>query len=125
MTEKPVGPILVVEDEDGLRESIQWLLEAEGGPVAAPADGREALNRAGTERPVLVVLDMALPILNGDAVADGIRHLYQGDIPILVITADGRAAMKAKRVGAYGYLAKPFNFDELIHQVQRGLSRSA
>jgi DNA-binding response OmpR family regulator len=124
MTADNPRPILVVEDEDGLRESIQWLLEDEGWPVAVAADGKEALQQAGAQRPSLVVLDMALPVLNGDAVADGLRRLYRNEVPILVITADGRAAAKARRVGAYAYLPKPFSFDDFLDRVQRGLARS-
>jgi CheY-like chemotaxis protein len=113
--------ILVVEDERPLRETIQWLLEDEGMTVEPAANGRVALELAARERPALVVLDMALPVMNGDGVADGLRQMYGQQVPILLTTADGRAAEKAVRVGAYAYLQKPFDIDMLLQEVKRGL----
>jgi DNA-binding response OmpR family regulator len=66
-----------------------------------------------------VLLDIGLPDMSGDAVAEGVRAAH-GDVPILVMTADGRAAAKAERVGAAGYFSKPFELDELVAAV-RGL----
>src|SRR5947209_20404967 len=101
MTERDgARPILVVEDERPLRETIQLLLEDEGMTVAPAANGRVALELASRERPALVVLDMALPLMNGDGVADGLHEMYGHDVPILLTTADGRAAEKAMRVRA-------------------------
>jgi DNA-binding response OmpR family regulator len=116
-----VGAILVVEDERPLRETIQWILEDEGFSVQPAANGRVALELAERAEPRLVVLDMALPILNGDAVAVGLRRMYGTRVPILLTTADGRAAEKAVRVGAYAYLQKPFDIDALVNAVIQGL----
>lgn len=116
------APILVVEDELQVRQTIQWVLEDEGLPVQTASNGEEALNVAEQRRPALVVLDMALPILNGDDVAAGLRSTYGDEIPILVVTADGRAAAKAERIGAFDYLQKPFDIDDLVSAVQRGLA---
>ena len=122
MTERDgARPILVVEDERPLRETIQLLLEDEGMTVAPAANGRAALELASCERPALVVLDMALPLMNGDGVADGLHEMYGQDIPILLTTADGRAAEKALRVGAYAYLQKPFDIDVFLQEIKRGL----
>lgn len=120
MNEITMGPILVVEDEEPLRESMQWVLEDAGWHVAVAGDGQQALEIAQERRPHLVVLDMGLPILGGDEVAAGLRRLYRDQVPILVITADGRAAAKAKRVGAFAYLSKPFSLDDLLSHVERG-----
>lgn len=114
-------PILVVEDERPLRETIQWLLEDDGLTVEPAANGQVALDLAARFRPALVVLDMALPLVNGDGVADGLRGMYGEDVPILLTTADGRASEKAIRVGAYAYLQKPFDIDALLREVHRGL----
>lgn len=117
------GPILVVEDESELRQTMQWILEDEGLPVQTAANGREALDLATRRRPALVVLDMALPVMNGDGVAAGLRATYGESVPpILVVTADGRAAAKAEQVGAFDFLQKPFDIDDLIEAVQRGLA---
>lgn len=116
------GAILVVEDELPVRQTIQWVLEDEGLVVETASNGQEAIDVAAQHKPTLVVLDMALPILNGDGVAARLHQMYgQSAPPILVVTADGRAEAKARKVGAYGYLQKPFDIDELVAAVQRGL----
>jgi two-component system response regulator AtoC len=112
--------VLVVEDDAVVRQALEWTLEAEGIPVAAAATGRRALELAGSQRPGLLLLDLGLPDITGEAVAEGVRATH-GDVPILVMTADGRAAEKAERVGAIGYLSKPFELDELIAVVKRTL----
>jgi DNA-binding response OmpR family regulator len=114
-------PILVVDDDPDLRRAIQWALEDEGFNVEMASDGREALEFGVRRRPALVVLDMGLPLVNGDGVAAGLRKIHGGSVPILIITADGRAAEKAKRAGAFHYLHKPFELEELVAAVQRGL----
>jgi DNA-binding response OmpR family regulator len=112
--------VLLVEDDPAVRQTLEWTLEAEGIPVAAAATGRKALELAAGERPGMVLLDVGLPDISGEAVAAGVRATY-GDVPILVMTADGRAAEKAQRVGAVGYLSKPFELDDLIDAVKRTL----
>ena len=67
------------------------------------------------------MLDVTLPLLSGDAVAAELRALLGDDLPILVITADGYPAEKARALGACAYLSKPFDVDELVSLVRRGL----
>jgi two-component system, chemotaxis family, chemotaxis protein CheY len=121
----PTGdpPILVVEDDLQLRQAIELVLQDEGFSVATAADGEEGVARARAERPALVLLDWGLPILNGAAVAAAINETY-GDVPIVLITADGRSVEKARQVGAREYLNKPFELDDLVDAVRRSLSPS-
>ena len=116
------GPILVVDDDPGLREIIQEALESEGLLVDAAADGMQALELAAQRRPSLVVLDWGLPVFDGDAVATQLRQAHGDDLRILVITADGRAAEKARRARAVGYLHKPFDINKLVSTVHRSLA---
>ncbi len=111
------NPVLVVDDAPQLRQLIQWALEDEGLPVVTAGDGREALERAVRRLPAVVVLDMGLPLLSGEGVVAGLREVYGETVPVIVITADGRAAEKARRVGARAYLHKPFEIDDLITAV--------
>lgn len=115
------APILIVEDDLGLAQVIQWTLEDAGFTIHRAGDGREALEWLAEHRPTLVVLDVGLPIIGGDGVAAGLRQIHGDDIPILIITADGRACEKAHRVGAFDYLHKPFDIDELLNVVERKL----
>jgi CheY-like chemotaxis protein len=117
------GPsILVVDDDPEVRRVIQGTLEDEGWTVETAADGQQALERARRRRPRLVLLDMGLPRLDGDGVAAGLRGAYGDAVPIVVVTADGQAVEKARRVGARAYLAKPFDLDDLCAVVQQILT---
>ena len=116
--------VLVVEDDSDLRQTIQWMLEDEGFLVETASDGREALDLATQRKPSLVVLDMGLPIIDGNGVAAGLRSTYGTSVTILTMTADGRAAEKARRIGAIGYLSKPFDLDALINAVRSALTPS-
>src|SRR5581483_3997772 len=87
--------VLVVDDDPQIRQSLRWALEDEGIEVETAADGREALNQAAQHRPALLVLDMGMPVLDGDGVVSALRQAEAPLPPILLITADGRAAEKA------------------------------
>ena len=110
--------ILIVDDDPQIRETIQWCLEDEGLAIETAGDGRQAIDRAVESRPALIILDMGLPILSGEEVADALLEHY-GDArpPIVVLTAAGHAAEKARRCGAVAYLPKPFELDALAQTV--------
>jgi two-component system, OmpR family, phosphate regulon response regulator PhoB len=115
------GPILVIDDDRELRAIIQEALEDDGLLVDAAGDGLQALELAALRRPELVVLDWGLPMASGDVVASQLRAAHGHDLKILVITADGRAAEKARRARAFAYLHKPFDVNTLVSTVRRGL----
>jgi two-component system OmpR family response regulator len=116
------GPVLVVDDDAVVRRVICRALEDEGLQVMAAANGRLAIEQANRNPPALVVLDMSLPLLGGDAVAAALRARVGHALPILVITADGHPAEKARALGAFAYLPKPFEMDELLARVHEGLA---
>lgn len=118
----PPLPVLVVEDDPLYREIIQGALEDEGISVRTAATGLQALERASLDRPALVVLDVRLPELDGHQVAERLRAEGSADLPILLITADGHAAQKARQAGAYAYLSKPFELEDLLQAVRKGLA---
>ncbi len=116
------GPsILVVDDDPKLREVAVWALEDEGFVVDAAGGRREAAERVKQRSPALVVLDMGLPPETGDSVAADLRAACGAHVPILLITADGKASQKAKRVGAFAYLHKPFDVERLVLLVRERL----
>lgn len=115
-------PILVVDDDYHLRNTIQLMLEEEGFVVQIAADGQEAIELAQSQQPALIVLDMGLPLLDGYEVAVQVRNCYGTNVPIVLITADGQAQEKSQRLGATAYLRKPFDMDDLIHVVQQALA---
>lgn len=113
--------VLVVDDDADMRRAMNEVLTEQGLLVDLARDGGEALRRAIDSRPALVILDITLPVIDGFRVADVLRERF-GSIPILAVTADGRAPYKARRVGAYAFLRKPFELDELVRMVERGLA---
>ena len=115
--------ILIVDDDPLIRQIIRDVLTEEGFAVATAADGPQALRRAADRPPALVILDMGLPRMDGYEVAVALRAAHGRALPILTITADGGAANKAQRVGAFAYLRKPFDLDDLVAAV-RGVLRA-
>jgi CheY-like chemotaxis protein len=118
----PPRPILVVDDDPSIRLTIRWVLEEAGFEVETAADGDEALEQVQRLRPALVVLDLRLPGVDGQTVAARLRADHGEPLPILLVTAEDRAAAIARRVGAYAFVAKPFDLDDLVETVRRGLA---
>jgi DNA-binding response OmpR family regulator len=116
------GPILVVDDDTQLQRTIQWLLEDEGLTVETASNGEEALARAKRRRPALVILDLNLPALDGEGVVQGLRASNGSGVPILVISSDGQVEERAQEVGAYGWLSKPFEIEDLVTAVWQALA---
>jgi DNA-binding response OmpR family regulator len=114
--------VLVVDDDPNMRDVAVWALQDEGFIVDAAANRRQAAERATQHPPALVVLDMGLPPDDGDTVAADLRAACGDHLPILVITADGKASEKARRVGAFAYLHKPFDVEQLVRLVRERLA---
>lgn len=110
-------PILVVDDEAVIRAVVAEVLTMEGYPVETAANGKEALQLVDEVGPCAVVLDLWMPVLDGEGFT---RQLEQQGIqlPILIMTAAPNAAKLAEELGAKGYLAKPFDIEDLIHAVR-------
>jgi DNA-binding response OmpR family regulator len=120
--ERPL--VLVVEDEPDLRDSVRWLLEDEGLRVETASDGQQALDRAARTKPALVVLDLGLPILSGEEVAEGLRRIFADPPPIVVMSAAGTVGERTRRIGAIAWVPKPFDLDDLLEAVLAAVSRS-
>lgn len=112
------GPILIVDDDAAIRETISEALDLEGFAVRTARDGLEALRLIERLTPRLVLLDMRMPQLDGWGFARELRERGQ-ELPIVVMTAARDARRWAEEIGARGYLAKPFELAELIETVQR------
>lgn len=117
----PLGPILVVDDDESILETVHEILEMEGYSVIAVSEGSEVLRRAEEVRPSLLLLDMRMPGITGWEVAQQL-HERGIAVPILVMTAAQDARLWAEQIGAAGFLAKPFDLDDLLAAVERLLS---
>lgn len=117
--------ILLVEDEDNLREAIKLNLELEGYEVETAETGRAALRKANEQRFDTVLLDVMLPEMDGFQVCETIR-LTDPETPILFLTAKDASQDKVEglKVGADDYLTKPFNLEELLLRVRNLVRRS-
>lgn len=114
--------ILVVDDDYTLCQTIQMVLQEEGFSVETAMDGVEALERAEREQPAIVLLDMGLPLLDGEGVAKELHVRYGQAVPIVLMTADGHFAEKGRRIEAIAALNKPFEIDDLLQVVYEALS---
>ena len=116
--------ILIVEDEPQLRGLLRLYLERAGYAVTDVGDGTEALAAFARDRADLVILDLMLPGLQGEAVLEGLRE--EADVPILITSAKRSDAERIAglRLGADDYLAKPFNPHELTARVAAILRRT-
>jgi two-component system, chemotaxis family, chemotaxis protein CheY len=110
--------VLVVDDDPGIRDTLQFMLEDAGYDVLTATTGLEALDRVNERRPALILLDLQMPLMTGQETLARLRQMpYQ--IPVVFMTAGLRAQVEAVRHGADGHLAKPFEFDELLQVVRR------
>lgn len=111
-------PILVVDDDASIRQTVREILDLEGYKVETAADGREALLVVERRAPSLVLLDMRMPEMDGWGFA---RALMERGIrlPIVVMTAAENARSWADEIGAQAYVAKPFELEELLATVER------
>lgn len=116
--------ILIVEDEPQLRGLLRLYLERAGYAVADAGDGGAAVAAFAAQPADLVILDLMLPGMQGEAVLEALREA--GDVPILITSAKRSDAERIAglRLGADDYLAKPFNPHELTARVAAILRRS-
>ncbi len=120
----PEKTILIVEDEENLRETLRYRFTAEGYGVYAAEDGQQALEIASSVKPDLVVLDVMLPELDGFEVCRILRKTTS--VPIIMLTAKDEEVDKVVglEVGADDYVTKPFSTRELVARVKALLRRS-
>ncbi len=116
------GKVLVVDDEQGIVDFLRLGLQYEGYEVESAGDGRAALIAISEFKPDLVILDIAMPRMNGYEVCDAVQG---ADMGILILSAkDGlEDRLKGLEVGADDYLVKPFHFEELLARAKAILRR--
>lgn len=118
--------ILLVEDEESLRETLKLNLELESYEVVASANGKDALKRFKEQHFDLLILDVMLPEVDGFQIAEQVR-LTNTDVPIIMLTAKDTSndRITGLRKGADDYLTKPFVLEELLLRVQKLIQRTS
>ena len=117
--------ILLVEDEESIRNLLRLNLELEGYEVVSTANGRKALDLIGGQHFDLLLLDVMLPDVDGFSITEQVR-LSNPTVPILLLTAKDTSQDRVAglKKGADDYLTKPFNLEELLLRVSKLLRRS-
>lgn len=110
--------ILLVEDDDDIRSTLQEVLELEGYSVVPAAHGQEAFDRLDEiERPCLILLDLMMPVMNGwEFLEQQKKHAKFSSIPVLVVSAAGE---KARTAPAQGFVKKPIEVDGLLELIKK------
>jgi two-component system response regulator RegX3 len=115
--------ILIVDDEPAMVGAISALVGRAGHRVVTAYDGNAALRRFAEERPDLVLLDLAMPGLDGVEVCRAIRRTSSTPIIVLTGEADERAKVEALDTGADDYVVKPFGKQELLARIRAVMRR--
>ena len=119
--------ILIVDDEMDTLLPLRRSLEVENYKVIEAYDGHEAINKAKTEIPDLILLDLMMPGMDGYEVCGKLRNEpVTQNIPIIMLTAKGyvRDKVKGLEIGADDYVTKPFNLNELKARIKSALRRT-
>ncbi|MGQ9570211.1 MAG: response regulator [Thermodesulfovibrionales bacterium] len=113
--------ILVVDDNNDSRELVIKVLKNQGYEMIEAIDGEEALEKAISEKPDLILIDISIPKINGYEVTKKLKSLDEfKDIPVVALTAHAMKGdrLKALEAGCEGYISKPINIRELPVQIK-------
>jgi len=121
---KPSRTVLIVDDEQSLRDALEMTFSREGYQVLKACDGREGLEAARTSLPDVILLDVMMPGMDGYEVCKRLRSHYRTrHIPVILLTAKGTEEDKLEGLqgGANDYVLKPWNKRELVTRVHNHL----
>jgi CheY-like chemotaxis protein len=116
----PDRPVLVVDDDANIRNGLAELLRLRRFAVVTAANGAEALEQARAHHPRIILLDLIMPVMDGEQ----FRVAQQRDeqiknIPVIVLSGKPNGMETARRIGAVSCLAKPISFREVVDEVAR------
>jgi CheY-like chemotaxis protein len=120
--------ILVVDDEPDYLTTVQCRLEWCHYEVITATNGEEALEKAVSEKPDLILLDTNMPVMNGHEMLEHLRrHPSLKDVPVIMVTArcEAEDVAAASAYGIADYVAKPFDFTELMEKIANALENRA
>ena len=117
--------VLVIEDDPWTRTITTALLAGEGFAVVEAKNGEEGLSQARSHTPDAILLDLALPTKSGlDVLRELKGEAVTHDIPVIVVSAYGSLMNESDAHQAVGVIQKPFDYDDLVGQVERATAQS-
>lgn len=120
-----MAKVLVIDDEPQIRRALRAGLERAGYNVALAESGEQGLDSAATTPPDLVILDLAMPGIDGFSVCEELRRWTKAPIIVLSVRDDEDDKIRALDLGADDYLTKPFGIGELMARVRANLRRAS
>lgn len=112
--------ILIVEDDPQVARLIALVLQRNGYQSQVVSDGQSALQEAKAKRPSMIVADLTIKGMGGDALCSALKRQSETkEIPYIIVSGDRDLAEKARQCGADDYMGKPFEFDDLIKLVKK------
>ncbi len=113
--------ILVVEDDNSIRELLVELLQSEGYDVASAVNGLEGLKYLQTQsNPDLILIDLMMPVMDGYSFrTEQLKNTDWAQIPVVVMSAEANAKEKMKNFGITAFLSKPVELDTILKTVER------
>ena len=116
--------VLVVDDEETVRNLLQRVLKEAGYDAVTAANGQEALDKVLQLRPEAVLLDIKMPGMSGMEVLQQITTNWPDTCVVMATAvADAQTAVEAMKIGAYDYITKPFNRDDVVLKVRRAIEK--
>ena len=119
-----LGRILIIDDEVQIRRLLEITLSATGYQITEASTGKEGLVLAATMQPVLIILDLGLPDIDGLDILKRLREWYHKPIIILSVRSSEDDIIKALDYGANDYLTKPFRTGELLARIRAAIRLS-
>ena len=116
--------VLVVDDEEVVREGCRRVLTGKGYEIATAENGKQALEILAKEKIDIILLDLKMPVMGGEEVLLETRDIYP-EIPVVVITGHGTVdtAVECMKKGAYDFITKPFQIDQFLITVGRAADK--
>ena len=109
--------VLVIDDDESIRELISLALEDEGFRVICAPEGESALRMIPETNPDVILLDNRMPVMDGSQFVQQYREQFDHQAPLVVLTAVDNPKELAQEIGADGFLPKPFDLNDLVRVI--------
>ncbi len=116
------GFILIVDDDVDIVNMMELILTSEGYQVRVAPTGKAGLDEVRREMPSVILLDMKMPVMDGWEFVRRLREEYPQAAPVVIVSAADEAKVWAREVNAAGWLAKPFDIDDLLKSIKKYVS---